>query len=762
MVSREFPGKREPHQATFNRQQAAALARLCEIKVVSPRPWFPFVKRKPYRRLFPLCEREVWDGIEVFYPKYLSIPFLGRCLHPFFIALAVRTTCAALRREFAFDVVYANPLIPDACAAERICQRIGVPLVAAALGTDVNLGIRSALGRRRLAGVLSGASAAVAVSKDLKKKLESLGAVASIEVVYDGVDRSRFFPREKVACRKALKLPSDGKVVIFVGNLLRTKGVGVLLEALRKMSLPELTAVFVGDGPMAETVRKAAYDGQGCRIAYAGQRPHDEIPLWMGAADALCLPSFSEGVPNVALEAMACGRPVVASRVGGIPEVVREGATGILVPAGDADALAKALTEALSRLWDADRISSSASCFSWEENARVVHDILRSAVCGRQKNADIVALSKEWSGDWTSNHHLMVEFSRTRKVLWVNSIGMRSPDVRAGQDLGRIVRKLKEHLAGARQVLPNLFVFTPVAWRFCSPLVLRRAGEAYLRWSVRRAARRVGIRNFDLWTFLPNTAHLVGMLGERHCLYYCTDLFRGFAYLDGERICREESELVAKVDRVIATSDFLYADKKRRNPRTSLVRHGVSEIFFADRGGSPPPELAGLRTPLLGFYGWIRETVDLNLLESVAQAFPRATVVLIGKVSTDVSQLLALPNICFLGQKPYRLLPQYAAWFDVGLIPYRMSPELMEATNPVKLKEYFALGLPVVSTDLAEVRRYRQFCWIANDTESFIEGIRQALGPKGRERGAAARKQMRSETWDKKADEIRRILGEDE
>jgi len=759
-VSREFPSEKEPHQATFNSQQVQALSRICEVMVVSPRPWFPFLRRRPYRPLLPLCEREFRNGLEVVYPKFLNIPLVGRRLQVGLLAFALGRVLRIIRGRFRFDVVYANPLLPDALAAAVAVRRWGIPVVGAALGTDVNRNIRSGGGRRRLREVLRHLDAVVAVSQDLAGKLDSLSASAPATVIYDGVDRSRFFPREKSACRKALGLPDRGKLILFAGNLLAAKGVGVLLDALDRVECDGLTAVFVGDGPMERDVQRSAHLTGRCTVVCPGPRPHDEIPVWMGACDLLCLPSFSEGVPNVVLEAMACGRPVVASRVGGIPEVVREGVTGILVPPGDSAMVASAIEEALGAKWDERTISSCAERFSWDENGRMLATILCDAARRRSRRKGIVALSKEWAGDWTSNHHVMAELARTRKVLWVNSIGMRSPDVRSGGDLRRMVRKLTEHVCGARRVSPNLFVFTPLAWPFSSPAVLKRAGEAYLRWSIRFQARRAGIGRFDLWTFLPNTGNLIGRLGEDRSVYYCTDLFRGFAYLDGEMIQQKEEDVVARADLVIVTSRYLFDEKKTMNPRTLLVRHGVSRIFFVDRAQTSfcDPALEGLGRPVLGFYGWIRDTVDQDLLEQVARAFPQATVLLIGKVSVDVDRLRTYPNIMFLGQKPYHLLPAYAAQFDVGLIPYRMNPELMEATNPVKLKEYLALGLPVVSTDLAEVREYADVCWVAATPDEFIEGIRQALGPEGARRGKTGRERVEAETWERKVEEICRIM----
>ncbi|MEW5801272.1 MAG: glycosyltransferase [bacterium] len=374
---------------------------------------------------------------------------------------------------------------------------------------------------------------------------------------------------------------------------------------------------------------------------------------------------------------------------------------------------------------------------------------------------NIIAFSKEWENDWTSNHHVLTTLARKNTILWINSIGMRSPGLSSGKDWQRIIKKIFFWLRGPKQVRRNLYVFTPLVWPFSRPFAFRRSSFTFLTLQLRFLTLVLRMRPFQVWSFLPAAEPLVGRLGEQRSVYYCTDNWRLFAYLKDQhiKISALEEKLLKKVDVVFASSRFLCHEKKKINARTHLVTHGVNDIFLKYMESSPAPsDLQGIRHPVLGFYGWLRDTIDQRLLFELAQVYQDCSVVLIGKTSGNFERLRALSNIHFLGQKPYTELPRYAARFDVALIPYRMSPELMRATNPIKLKEYLALGLPLVTTDLPEAHPYEKACWIAKNNRDFILSVEKALGPEGKRRGALGKSMVMNETWEDKVEAISRIM----
>ena len=224
----------------------------------------------------------------------------------------------------------------------------------------------------------------IAVSEDIAAKLREIGVdEEKIRIVYNGVDE-RFQPRDRLEMRRALQLPDDRFFLLFVGLLAPVKGLLVLLEALHSMQSERPFLALVGEGPVEEEMReRLARDGAEEQVLFAGAQPSSEIPKWLNAADALVLASFSEGRPNVVLEAQACGVPVVATRVGGTTELICDAETGLLVESGNAAGLADALRkltadEALRRrLGEAGRRSIHEKGLTWEASSQQVQAIYR-------------------------------------------------------------------------------------------------------------------------------------------------------------------------------------------------------------------------------------------------------------------------------------------------------------------------------------------------------------------------------------------------
>ena len=385
IVTNLFPNSREPGRGVFNRQQVAELARGHRVTVIAPVPWVPlgFGRLAAGRRFASVPRRETIDGLEVWHPRYLAIPGIGRPLHGVGYFLGIRRTVNAIHRRTPIDVVLATWAYPDVFGAVLAARRIGRPVVAKVHGSDIHLALRLGWRRRAIRWALSHCAAVIAVSESLKQALLALGLEAQrIVVVPNGVDRARFAPMERHAAREALRLRPQGRRIVFVGHLTAVKGLQTLIDAM--LQVPgDVRLTLVGEGELAEPLRaSAASRGLNGRVEFVGRRPHEEIPLWLNAADVCCLPSLSEGCPNAAVEALACGRPVIASRVGGVPDVVREPACGILVPAGQPQALAQALTAALARPWDAGTIRASIEAWGWAENVERLEAVLQAAAAG--------------------------------------------------------------------------------------------------------------------------------------------------------------------------------------------------------------------------------------------------------------------------------------------------------------------------------------------------------------------------------------------
>lgn len=368
-----YPTPWDPLRGAFNRQQFERLARRHDVEVLAA---VDFRQRLRGKR-GDACPGTLRAGHFTFvYP-----PRIGRALHGvcWFVSLLLQRG-AKLRRG-GYDCMLVSWAYPDAVGAGWLARWLGIPYVVKVHGSDLNVQASHASRRVQIRSTLRHAGAVVAVSRALADKAVAIGADAKrVHVIYNGVDSALFSPGPRDAARARLQLPLAQPLLLFVGNLKLAKGCMDLLEAFPAVAdaCPHARLVFVGDGPcLARIGDRSAQMGLAERVQCMGAAEHASLGDWFRAADLLCLPSHNEGVPNVVLEAMACGTPVVATRVGGIPEVVPEYA-GTLVPVQDRCALSRALIEASGRTWDTRRIATHAQGFLWDDNIDQLDAILRS------------------------------------------------------------------------------------------------------------------------------------------------------------------------------------------------------------------------------------------------------------------------------------------------------------------------------------------------------------------------------------------------
>ena len=361
----------------------------------------------------------------------------------------------------------------------------------------------------------------------------------------------------------------------------------------------------------------------------------------------------------------------------------------------------------------------------------------------------IVAFAKDWHEDPTSNHHVLRELAKSRRVLWLNSVGTRTPKLSSGRDLGKIRRKLGEFTKGPINVENDLWVFSPLVLPLPHSSIARAINRQLLRATIAALRLRLGMKEFHLWTFLPNVADYVGQLGESLAVYYCVDEWSMFSYLDEEQTVSAEKQLLDRVDVVFAINHAL-ADKKRAlHPETHVSPPGVDHDQFSkalDDTTVLPEALRGMKKPVIGFYGTIQDWVDLDLIAICAKRHPEWNIVLLGQIMVDTAVVSSLPNVHLLGRQPHDQLPAFCRGFDVGLIPYRID-ERMKFVNPIKLREYLSAGIPVVSTAVPEVKRYSTWCTVAETADEFFAGIERALAEDSPEKRRARSASMENETW---------------
>lgn len=375
------------------------------------------------------------------------------------------------------------------------------------------------------------------------------------------------------------------------------------------------------------------------------------------------------------------------------------------------------------------------------------------------RGCDIVCFSNDWTGDPLSKMHLMRILSKENRILWIDSLGNRAPRANL-QDVRRIGRKLSaawNTLKSPRQVEPNLHVLSPLALPVWQSRFAADLNRRWLGLQIERAMEHLCFRAPVVWCFLPSAAWVATSLRRRLLVYHCVDEFSEFTGAP-PNLLEQEARLARAADLVIVSSERLLERKKALNPHIELVRHGVDHAHFS-RALLPeldiPADLARLPRPRLGFFGLLEDWIDAELLEAVAQAFPQGSLVLIGRARADFSRLKAMPNVHFLGGRPYEALPAYCKGFDVALMPFRIN-ELTMNSNPLKVREYLAAGLPVVSTAIPEIEALG-LCAIGNERQEFVEAIARALTDPGPSRTRS--EHVRDQSWEQRVEEIRLAVG---
>ena len=380
-ITKIFPNAAEPLSAPFNRQQFAALSKRCELSVMATLPWFPgaglLSRWSSAGRLAKVPRREEIEGIAVSHPRTLFLPRLAHGAWGPLYAASIAP--AVLRYRGRVDVVLGSWAYPDGFAAVIAAQMLQVPSVVKLHGSDINV-IAKLPGPRRLTEwALPRAARVVAVSRALADEVVALGVPRErVAIVMNGVDGELFRPADRAAARAELGLPA-GPLALYVGNLKPEKGVLDLVRAWA--SVPHGTLAIVGGGPARAALEEAAA-ALGDRVRLIGPQPLERIPRWMTACDALVLPSHAEGTPNVILEALACGRRVVATAVGGIPDLLTRPELGVLVPAHDPDALGAALARELAAPYDPAEVARLGARGGWEASAAALHAVLAEAAAG--------------------------------------------------------------------------------------------------------------------------------------------------------------------------------------------------------------------------------------------------------------------------------------------------------------------------------------------------------------------------------------------
>lgn len=387
VITRYFPSSAEPAQGRFAYQTLRVLARSQNVRVFYPNAAYPPFLKPRSRTYDKLDQGFRTPEVHVDYYDYPALPLVSR---PFNGWMAARTLLPHVR-AFAPDVLVSYFLYPEGHAALRIGRALSVPVVAVSIGSDLNR-IGDSISAFHTRAVLRGADFLVTVSDDLRKKALALGAAPErSRTIANGCDPCVFRVRDRTEARRKIAMDGAAEAVVYIGRMDVKKGLRELVEAAVSLhsARPRLHVYLLGDGPDKEVIDRSIQAHHAA--AYIHALPgcaFDQVAFWITASNLVALPSYMEGSPNLVREALSCGRPVVATHVGGIPEMVTE-AGGKLVPPREPAALARALAEVLDGTWDAEAISARWSR-SWDTVAAELQEIVETLATRRDRAVKLV------------------------------------------------------------------------------------------------------------------------------------------------------------------------------------------------------------------------------------------------------------------------------------------------------------------------------------------------------------------------------------
>lgn len=384
-LTKIFPNRNNPNAMPYVPRQCAAMARHCDLKIWATVPSFPagpllrrFRSIKDGPSTVPHADRMF--GLEIAHPRFLYFPRLP-LLSGASYALSIAPRL--LRHRHEFDVILATFAYPDGVAATALGQALGIPIVIQVIGSDIDVAAQLPALKPQVGWSFRHAAGVIAVSSSLAQACVRLGAQPqATAVIVTGVDRQVFVPQDRKAARRRLGLPADDKLILYVGRLSEEKGVLDALRAFERLQDDANVGVrvrlaYVGDGPLLQRLQQRA--AQGGDVIVTGSVDSAGVSQWLAASDLLTLPSYHEGTPNVVLEALSSGRPVVATHVGGIPDICSAPLYGELVAPGSVAALVRAYERVLSAAHVPDQIAACPGLYDWDENARRVLEFLQMA-----------------------------------------------------------------------------------------------------------------------------------------------------------------------------------------------------------------------------------------------------------------------------------------------------------------------------------------------------------------------------------------------
>jgi glycosyltransferase involved in cell wall biosynthesis len=380
---------------------------------------------------------------------------------------------------------------------------------------------------------------------------------------------------------------------------------------------------------------------------------------------------------------------------------------------------------------------------------------------GMDQRPAIIYFGNDWFAEnRTSSHHIARLLARHYRVYYIECPGLRAPKS-SGRDLKKIWTKLRRFFQGVKPVEEGIKLRTLLQIPLHRFALVRRLNRLFIQATLRWLLWREGIRNPVTWFMIPHLSGVVGKMGERLAVYYCIDDYAALPDVDPAAVRAMDEETTRKADVVFVASDTLLEAKRRLNPNSHVSPHGVNYQHFARAQKDyleSPKDTAALPGPVVGFFGLIERWIDLDLVDYLAERRPQWSFVMIGRVAVPQDQLPRRSNVHFIGERPYDSLPAYGKQFDAAIIPYRLNQQVLHA-NPLKLREYLAMGKPIVSVSTPEIDKYADVVDVANSREEYLAKLDAVLSKPPCLMATRARmERVASESWDARLREVLAVV----
>jgi len=338
-----------------------------------------------------------------------------------------------------------------------------------------------------------------------------------------------------------------------------------------------------------------------------------------------------------------------------------------------------------------------------------------------------------FGNDWmaenrTSSHHVARWLARRYRVIYVESPGLRAPKG-TGRDLKKLFNKVALALRGPRPQPEGLSVQTLLQVPLHRFSIVRAANRHLMLATLKLLMRTHRIEKPITWFVVPHLASVAGALGEELSVYYCIDDYASLPDVDPTAVRLMDDTLTRKANLVFVASGTLLEGKRALNANTHVSPHGVDYDHFVraqDPALKTPADIAHLPRPVIGFFGLIERWIELDLVGWLAAQRPQWSFLMIGRVAVPDSEVPKLPNLHFIGRRPYETLPAYGKAFTAAIIPYHLTPQVINS-NPIKLREYLAMGKPIVAVSIPEIDKFKDYVATARTKEEFLAALDRAV-----------------------------------